>query len=82
LPEEATVSLEYYRPAEEQSLIHIPFIDPQYLSAKIDQILIDDPYVLIFPASNSSLPLIDKFTSLSSGIYIQISNDISQQSFK
>ena len=82
LPQEATIELEYYRPANEQSLIHIPFIDPQYLIAKIDQVLIDDPYAIVLSASNTSLPMITKFASLSTGIYIKLSNDIPKQSYK
>ena len=48
----------------------------------MDQILIDDPYVIIQSSLNTSLPVIKRFTSAANGLYLQVSNDIPNQSYK
>ena len=48
----------------------------------MDQMLIDDPYVIIQPSLNSSLPVIKRFTSAANGLYLQVSNDIPNQSYR
>jgi len=44
--------MEFYRPSKEKSFIQIPFLDPLFVKDGVDQLLCDDPYLIVHEADD------------------------------